>query len=294
MGTTGWWRRYSRCKRGRIATYCCGGLGILQLICNALESRECHVAIIKSLDHWPDFGSDLDLYTTADARLVEQAMQEEFHARPVARSWGDRLASKWNYSVPGLPELVEIHVQYLGQTGEHEAIAERVISRRVSKTIDGRKFYVPAPEERIVISALQRMYRHFYFRLCDMVDTAFLLRTETVRFDELKKTANWAGIEVGVATFLCLIQNYVECYGGVLPLPDDVMASAPQRMSNVQFKDGYLRVPQATAAALYASQLLQAGLRRNGRALLRLPLLPPLGVCALVARGLTGNDKGIW
>jgi len=289
----------------RVAAWCAGSLaaerarieravGILQLICNALESRECHVAVIKSLDHWPDFGSDLDLYTTAEDRSVEQAMQEEFHARPVARSWGDRLANKWNYSVPGLPELVEIHVQYLGQTGEHEAIAERVISRRTSKTIDGHEFYVPAPEERIVISALQRMYRHFYFRLCDIVDTALLLQTEVVRFDELKKTANWAGIEAGVATFLCLIQRYVECYGGVLPLPDDVMASAPQRISNVQFKDGYLRVPQATAAALYASQLLQAGLRRDGRALLRLPLLPPLGVCALVARGLTGNDKGIW
>jgi hypothetical protein len=289
----------------RVAEWCAGSLAAerarieravrtLQLICNALESRECHAAVIKSLDHWPDFGSDLDLYTMADGRLVEQTMQEEFHARPVARSWGDRLANKWNYRVPGLPELVEIHVQYLGQTGEHEEIGERVIRRRVSKTIGGYEFYVPAPEERIVISALQRVYRHFYFRLCDMVDTALLLQTEVVRFDELTKTANWAGIEAGVVTFLRLIQNYVARYGGMLPLPDDVMAWAPQRISSVQFKDGYLRVPKTTAAALHASQFLQAGLRRDGRALLRLPLLPSLGVCALVARGLTGNDKGIW
>src|SRR5712672_3402614 len=41
-------------------------IGMLQRICNSLESRGCKVAVIKSLDHWPDLGSDLDLYTTAN------------------------------------------------------------------------------------------------------------------------------------------------------------------------------------------------------------------------------------
>jgi hypothetical protein len=269
-------------------------VAILQSICNVLELRGCKVAVIKSLDHWPDLGSDLDLYTTADDRYFEQVMREEFRAHPVARSWGDRLASKWNYRVPGLPELVEVHVQYLGQTGEHAEMARRVIARRVLKTLGGRDFRVPAAEERIVISSLQRVYRHFYFRLCDMVDIASLLQTETVHFSELKRAANCAGIWPGVATFLCLIQNYIHLYGGVLPLPDEVMASAHSRESNVRFKGGFLRVSKTTAAGLYGSQLLQAGLRGDVRALLRLPLLPPLAVSALVAHSLTGNDRGIW
>ena len=67
---------------------------------------------------------------------------------------------------------------------------------------------VAAPEERIVISTLQRVYRHFYFRLCDMIDTAALLKVERVDFDELKRAANSAGIWQGVATYLRLIQNY--------------------------------------------------------------------------------------
>jgi hypothetical protein len=269
-------------------------VGYLHSICQGLEARGCQVAVIKSLDHWPDLGSDLDLYTTADAESIEQAMREEFGAERVGRSWGDRLANKWNYSVPGLPELVEIHVQYLGQTGEHAELARRVIERRVQKRVGGYDFNVAAPEERIVISALQRVYRHFYFRLCDMIDTAALLRSGALHFGELKSAANSAGIWQGVATYLCLIQNYVQSYGGIVSLPQDIMEAALSPDSTVQFKGGYLRVSKATGAKLYSSQLLAAGKHGDVRALLRLPLLPPLAISALVAHSLTGNDKGIW
>src|SRR5258706_4373869 len=184
------------------------GVGMLQLICNALESRGCNVAVIKSLDHWPDLGSDLDLYTTADERHVEEVMRSEFGAHPVDRSWGDRLANKWNYRVPDLPELVEIHVQFLGQTGEHAEMAQRVVDRRMRKVVSGHDFYVPAPEERVVISTLQRGYRHFYFRLCDMIDVAVLMQAEPVDFAELRRAGDVAGIWPGVPTFLSFIQSY--------------------------------------------------------------------------------------
>lgn len=269
-------------------------VGFLHSICSGLEAGGCKVAVIKSLDHWPDLGSDLDLYTTSDDRRVEQAMRDEFNAQPVERSWGDRLANKWNYSVPGLPELVEIHVQYLGQTGEHAELARRVIKRGVAKNVGGYDFLVPAPEERIVISSLQRVYRHFYFRLCDMIDTASLLQSGAVHFGELKNAANSAGIWPGVTTYLCLVQNYVEAYGGVVSLPDEVKAEAYSPASTVEFKNGYLRVSKSTAVGLYSLQLVQAGRHRDLRALLRLPLLPPLAISALVAHSLTGNDKGIW
>ena len=270
------------------------GIEMLQSICNALESRGCKVTVIKSLDHWPDLGSDLDLYTTADERRVEQVMREEFDARPAERSWGDRLAHKWNYSVPGLPELVEIHVQFLGQTGEHAQMAKRVVDRRVRKVVRGRDFHVPAPEERIVISTLQRVYRHFYFRLCDMIDMTLLMQSEPLDFAELRKAADVAGIWPGVATFLCLIQSYIKSYGGEVPLPAEVIAAAHSRGEGVRFGNGFLRVSKLTGAGLYGSQLVHAGRHRDVRALLRLPLLPPLAISALVAHGLTGNDKGIW
>jgi len=263
-------------------------------ICQALEAAGAKVTVIKSLDHWPDLGSDLDLYTTGDRGTVVRVMSETFQAKPEPRSWGDRLANKWNFSIPGLPELVEIHIGYLGQTGEHKAMARRVVERRVTKTVNGFPFQVPAPEERAIISTLQRMYRHFYFRLCDMADFAVLLQTGAIDFGELKNAAVMGGIWPGVATFLLLVSEYVKSFGGSAPVPREVLADAHSQGIRVHLGGNFLRVAKGPAAALFASQLMNAGRKGDFRGMSRLPLLPPLAISALLAYKITGSDKGVW
>jgi hypothetical protein len=263
-------------------------------VCEALEAAGIHTSVIKSLDHWPDLGSDLDLYTRGDPQTVVQVMRQRFDAEQEARSWGDHLANKWNFKVPGLPELIEIHVRYLGQTGEHQAVARRVIERRVEKTVLGLAFRVPAPEERIIISTLQRMYRHFYFRLCDMADVAALLENRAVDFATLRQAAEEGGIWRGVATFLLLVSEYTRAYGGHVDVPREVLADAYSQDIRVHFRQNFLRVPMGPSAALYLAQLMNAGRNGDLRAMFRLPLLPPLAVSALLAFRLTGSDKGVW
>src|SRR2546429_711637 len=60
----------------------------------------------------------------------------------------------------------------LGQAGEHIELARRFLDRRMPVEFNGHTFLSPAPEERIVVGTLQRMYRHLYFRICDIPDTA--------------------------------------------------------------------------------------------------------------------------
>ena len=289
----------------RLAEWCRGALASetaritravewLYAIVQALQMSGCPVAVIKSLDHWPDLGSDLDLYTSGAPEQVVRVMQEKLHAKVEPRSWGDRLASKWNFQVPGLDELVEIHVRYLGQTGEQKQLAERVLQRGVQKTVNGRTFPVAGPEERILISTLQRMYRHFYFRLCDMADMAALLQSGSVDFVELRRGAELGGIWPGAASFLVIVARYIKSYGGQIGLPREVVESAYSPELSVQFRNNFLRVPMRPAAGLYGSQLLNATLHRDFRAVSRLPLLPPLAVSALLAYRLTGSDKGVW
>ncbi len=266
----------------------------LQPICDALEAQAGETVVIKSLDHWPDLGSDLDLYTTADKNRVVEVMRKEFDATPVERSWGDRLGNKWNFRVPGLAELIEIHVRYLGQTGEHVDLARRVVQRRIPKKIARQTFLVPAPEERILISTLQRMYRHFYFRLCDMADVARLLQNKSVNFLELKRAADTGGIWPGVEAFLLLVYKYVASFGVNLEVPGNILESKSFSRVSVHLGKGFLRVPKLPAAGLYAKQLANAGVQRDLRAIFRLPLLPPLAISALLAYRLTGSDKGVW
>src|SRR5262249_38637731 len=183
------------------------------------EDSGCPICVIKSLDHWPDLGSDLDLYTSGSPGQVGRIMRQKLQAQEEPRSWGDKLANKWNFRVPGLSELVEVHVRYLGQTGEQELMARRVLERKVTTTVNGHSFPVQAAEERILISTLQRMYRHFYFRLCDMADMAALVSNETLDFAELRHGAELGSIWPGVASFLVIVSEYAKRYGGAVDLP---------------------------------------------------------------------------
>ncbi len=287
---TGWCQEALTAERNR-AQY---AASILAPICSVLESAGAKVAVIKSLDHWPDLGSDLDLYTTGSPRTIRQVMRNKFGAEEEARSWGDRLAHKWNFKVPGLPESVEIHVRNLGQTGEQTILAQRVVARRLKKSIHGLTFYVPAPEERVLISTLQRMYRHFYFRLCDMADFAMLLRNNAIDFVELRSAAMAGRIWPGVANFLLLVSEYAKQYGSPVRISHEVLAAAPFPEMRVQVGGNFLRIPKGPAAGLYRSQLVGAGIHGDLRAALRLSMLPPLAVSAFVAYHITGSDKGVW
>jgi hypothetical protein len=270
-------------------------LSFLSPICEALKSAG-EVVVIKSLDHWPDLGSDLDLYTNAHSADVVAVMREHFKAHLEERSWGDRLANKWNFLIPGLPELVEVHVGRLGQTGEQVAVADSLVKRAGTVQLNGYIFPVPAPEERLIISTLQRMYRHFYLRLCDVADTAGLVESGAIDYGYLKKLARSAGLWDGLATYLVTVSGYVKSYrGDDLPLPSVVTDAARFGSELVSFRRKFLRIPIfPQAARLYASEWTRLLLNGDLRSTLRLSLLPPLAAAAALEFKLTGTDKGIW
>jgi hypothetical protein len=270
-------------------------LSFLSPICGALEHAG-DVVVIKSLDHWPDLGSDLDLYTNAKAADVVAVMRGRFNARVDKRSWGDQLANKWNFIVPGLPELVEVHVARLGQTGEQIAITQSLIARSRIAQFGSRKFQVASPEDRIVISTLQRMYRHFYLRLCDVVDNAKLVESGAIDYSYLEPFAGSAGLWDGLATYLVIVSGYVESYRGEgLSLPPLVTDAARFGNELVQFRRNFLRVPIfPQSVGFYLSEWKRLLLNGEVMSTLRLSLLPGLATAAALELKVTGSDKGIW
>jgi hypothetical protein len=147
-----------------------------------------------------------------------------------------------------------------------------------------------------MISTLQRMYRHFYFRLCDIVDSAALVESGQVDFADLRTGAISAGIWEGVASYLGIVSDYVRQYRGFgLDLPQFVLASARFGANDVYFGNGFLRVPiLPKSAKLYGSQLAGLLRKRDLSNSARLSVLPWLATAALVGQKITGSDKGIW
>lgn len=293
-------------ERERIAN----ALARLEQVCNALEQADCKTVVMKTLDHLPDLGNDLDLVVIGDTKKVVEVMTQQFNAHVEARSWGDRLANKWNFALPGLPEAIESHIGRLGQTGEHIGLAQRFIRRRVvmqaagspahasraGVEAGGHSFFAPAPEERIYAGTLQRMYRHFYFRVCDILNAAAIVESGKLNYAELRKGAEAAGIWPGVASFLKIVSDYLKQYRGRgLDLPAPVLAASTVDGNKLHAKERFLRMPlMPYGAKLYTRQLTETAFRGDVPATLRLSLLPPLASAAAVAFKITGSDKGVW
>lgn len=279
-------------ERLRVAT----ATQFLRDICTAFHEQSHNVMVIKSLDHWPDIGSDLDLYTDANSESVLRLMREGFKALVGPRSWGDRLADKWNFFIPDLPEAIEVHVGRLGQTGEQLMLASSLAGRARQLRFGTFIFRVPSTADRLMISSLQRIYRHFNFRLCDILDTAALANSGAIDYDQLRSLASAAGIWEGVATHLLIVSDYTRSYRGFgLDLPSFVLGAARFGGGQVSYSRGYLRIPiMPQSASLYRSQLahlLGRGELQNGA---RLSLLPWLATAAVAKQAFTGSDKGIW
>ena len=268
----------------------------LESICEQLEAAGCPTTVMKSLDHWPDLGNDLDLYSTASEQEIVKIMTGHLKAHVEPRSWGDRLANKWNFAIPGLPESVEVHVRRLGQTGEHTELAQRFVTRRRKKTVAGHTYFIPAHEERIIVATLQRMYRHFYFRVCDIVNSATIIESGELDFAELQRASEQAGIWPGVATYMVIVSDHVKRYRGTpLRLPPEVLQAARFGGEQIKPRARFLRVPMMPqGAALYTHQLTKTAFRGDVPATFRLSLLPPLASAAAVAYKITGSDKGVW
>ncbi|MGH9493382.1 MAG: hypothetical protein ACRD3B_00190 [Candidatus Sulfotelmatobacter sp.] len=278
-------------ERMRIAN----ALSRLSEICGALGEIG-DVIVIKSLDHKPDLGNDLDLYINGPVADLVSVMRERFHARLEKQSWGDRLANKWNFTLPGLPELVEVHVSRLGQTGEQIAITNSLVARSRIGAFGNHRFRVPGVEEQIIISTLQRMYRHFYIRLCDIVNIAGRIESGAIHYGYLESLATSAGLWDGLTTYLVVIADYVEKYrGSALPLPASVRNAARFGCSEVSYRQKFLRIPIfPQAATLYAREWARLVANGEIQNTLRLSLLPGLAMAALVAAKISGSDKGIW
>ena len=268
----------------------------LERVCSRIQVAGCEVTVIKTLDHWPDFGSDLDLFTKGDEHRLVHVLKNELRARQCMRTPGDRIAHKRSFAVPELTERVELHVNRLGPVGEHIKLAERFITRSQPANFNEFTFQIPAPEERVIAGTLQRMYRNLYIRICDVFNTASLIERKMLDFVDLRDAAEEAGVWPGVATFLTLAVDYVKKYrGDRLDLPDSVIASSHFRADRTLVRGEFFRFPVLPyGLGLYIRQLRQTAHSGNIPGTARLSLVPPLASIGALAYAVTGNSGRVW
>jgi hypothetical protein len=268
----------------------------LAQIYQELEQAGLPALVIKSFDHWPDVGSDFDFYVDGPSEEIQQIMQQKFGAKLQRQSWSDRVARKWNFSVPGTEKIVEIQAGRLGQTGEHVRVGRELVQRKITKTFGGHEFAVPCPEHQLLLAVLNSFYRHYYLRICDVANTVQLIQQHALNFEMLRRESKHAGIRRGLATYLAVVEQYYAHYSDErLTLPQRILKGASFGVDKIYAQAGYLRVPLfPQSAELYTRELAKAIKRKDLKKTARISLLPGLAVAAGAKFRITGKDKGIW
>jgi hypothetical protein len=271
-------------------------LPVLSRICKELNDAAYPTVVIKSLDHWPDVGGDFDLFVDGPVEEIQRLMRQEFGAIPQNQSWSDRLACKWNFHIPGLHKVVEIHIGRLGQTGEQVRLARNLIQRKISKVFDGHEFFVPCPEDQLLLIVLNSFYRRYYIRLCDVLNTVTLVSGGGINFESLRRESKRAGLRRGLAAYLSIVAQYYGHYcGQPLALPPRILKHASFGLEKIYANEGFLRVPLfPQSASLYTRELTKAIRRGDLKKTARISLLPGLAIVAGAKFRITGDDKGIW
>ncbi|UCC95852.1 MAG: nucleotidyltransferase family protein, partial [Candidatus Omnitrophota bacterium] len=161
-------------------------LEIIEKVTQEFEKRGLRIAVIKTLDNYPDLGHDIDLYTNAPIDDVDDILINVFGAKLQKPSLSERFSQKRNYKVQGYP-ILEVHCSKLGQLGEDNLLAQDLLVGCRKITHAQRSAYILRPEFRLLLCVLQRMYRHFNIRISDIYNTIHLIQNDEIDWRLLRE-----------------------------------------------------------------------------------------------------------
>lgn len=281
-------------------------LGLMKKINTLFMRHDINFVFIKSLDHYPDAGNDVDILTFSNHKdLINDLLQKEFSAKinQKAPSFSDRMSEKINYLIKDNPAL-EIHHDRLGQLGDMPEFAKYILEHKVNKKIqyNGETIELPYPEPNssLMLQILQRIYRHFYIRVSDIENSMNIIKEPSFNLASFLKITGLFGIKPGAYCYLHYL-NQLHLSMFQVPVRDDfqkMLNDAVEERERVYFNDiiykrPYYRVPLKTVPMLiYRKKIIHEIKSGKFANCFRLSILPFLAAYTMTNLKLGRGSKG--
>lgn len=261
----------ARLERERVAS----AMTMLARIAEALKAERVTIVFIKSFQHYPDMGSDIDLLVDDGTMRTDRVIAQAMGARPRRGTPASTFAGKRTYEVPGFAAPIDIHHGRLGLLGEHRALARRIFARPRRVTMAGLELAMPAPEEQLLLQVVDRVYARRHIRASDIIGVKRLAEGPVDQV-ALRAGAREAGIgrmlSYLVATAEGLTLRATKPHPGAAGLPTAHAGGYP--------------LANARVAASYAATALDAVLAGDVERAMRIAALPALALATMIDRGL--------
>jgi len=255
-------------------------------VSRACERRGVEHIFAKSFQYYPDMGGDVDLLVTSRAPGVDEPILEGTPSRPVRRDpWG-RMSGVTAYRVAGGETVLEIHHGRLGVLGEHGSLVGQFVRHGRRAEVGGVEFLLPSDEDLLVLHGMQRVYRHGFIRLCDVLSTASLAARAGLDWDYVLRTSRQLGTLYGLRSYLTYVgQVYRETLEREL-LPAELRGRLTvTSCGRGEFRGGVFVFPRGRVAGrVYVGKVRAAVRAGDWGGVSRLSLMPLVAATTLTRR----------
>jgi thymidylate kinase len=264
---------------------------IIEKVTTEFDNNNIRFVVIKTLDNYPDSGHDIDIYTDASTKEIDKVLIGKFNAKLEKPTIAEKIARKRNYKIADFP-MLEVHCSRLGEMGEDTFLTQGLIANRIKKRVGKICTYVPKPEYRLLLCVLQRMYRHFNIRICDVYNTINLIKDDLLDWRYLRGIACKYGIYEGVLRYLGYVQKTARYYGVDLDIEKHLEKNSwPAFVKN---KNMHFRFPLlSTGISVYSRKIFFELRRFNFDSLARISLVIPLAFMHFSLVKVFGKSR-VW
>ncbi len=195
---------------------------ILKYLELLMEKLDFEFVFIKTPDNYPDFGHDVDVLTKISGKEVRRLLGPPGF-RELSQTLAERIADKVNFVYEDYCNL-EVHCGRLGELGEHVKLVHYILEGKRKETVGGVEVWVPSWEARVLLITLQRLYRHFNLRGCDVYNVITWYREGKFSVDTLFGIADSFGLLPGVKGLLRFVNEVNATITGELLFDDPSLA----------------------------------------------------------------------
>ena len=260
-------------------------LHLMRRVADACERHGIPHVFPKGLPHHPDVGGDVDLLVPVPTN-VDPLIVDGLGATLQGPGFSHALSGSRVYHVAGPPPGLDLDIQHgrVGRLGEHPELAALLVDNRRRVFVAGVAWWVPTPEDALVLQGLDRLAGRGSFRIADVVSTIRAVR-DGLDWDVVLRTASATGVLPGVSCYLSYVsQIHRETLGRELTLPPLGVPRAAG-WGRAEFVRGAFRFPAVRVnGELYARAFGAAVAHRRWVGVCRLLLLPLVAATALVRR----------
>ena len=242
----------------------------------ACERHGVEFIFAKAFQHYPDVGGDVDLFVASRSDEVDALILEGMNAAPARRDLLSRMAGAASYRVPGCDAVLDIHHGRMGLLGEYGSHVNLLIRNGERVRVEGAEFLAPSAEDVLVVQGMQRVYRHSYIRLCDIVSTINLLRRNRLDWNYVTRVTAQLGTEYGLRCYLSYVEQvHRSVFGRDLLAPELARELKLGAGGRIEFREGFYRFSRVKVAGRVYFDKVRAAVRTgNWEAASRLCLMP--------------------